>query len=80
MRLLNYIFIALIWFYQKTLSPSTGILRAIYNGKQVCIYYPTCSEYAKECFKKYSFFKAFAKSVKRVLSCRPGKEPKVDLP
>lgn len=80
MNILNYVFIGLIVFYQKTVSPSTGLFRSIYGGKQVCIYYPTCSEYSKQCFYKYSFLKALKKSIKRIISCRPGKEPKVDLP
>lgn len=36
-----------------------------------CRYTPTCSEYAIEAFQKYTFFKAFYLSAKRLLSCHP---------
>jgi len=36
-----------------------------------CRYYPTCSEYCRECFDHMPFYKALAFSIRRVLSCRP---------
>lgn len=41
--------------------PSTGIKK--------CRFYPTCSEYSKECFKEYNFFYASILTVKRLLKC-----------
>lgn len=58
---MNNIAIWLISFYQKVsfLFPSQ------------CIYMPTCSGYAKEAFKRYSFSKAFRLSILRILRCHP---------
>ncbi|MDA8060746.1 MAG: membrane protein insertion efficiency factor YidD [Leptospirillum sp.] len=36
-----------------------------------CRFEPTCSSYAAEAFRKYSFFKAFRKSLWRILRCNP---------
>ncbi|WP_297281286.1 membrane protein insertion efficiency factor YidD [uncultured Anaerococcus sp.] len=61
--MLNKIFIRIINFYRTYISPQLG------TGK--CKYYPTCSQYAIECFKTYGFFKAFFMSVWRILRCNP---------
>ncbi|MCR5624089.1 MAG: membrane protein insertion efficiency factor YidD [Lachnospiraceae bacterium] len=57
------LFIFLIKFYQKYLSPL--------KGRPTCIFTPTCSEYAIQAFRKYGFFKGFFLSVKRILRCHP---------
>ncbi len=57
------IFILLIRFYQRFISPL--------KGKPTCIYTPTCSEYAIQAFHKYGFFKGLFLSVKRILRCHP---------
>lgn len=36
-----------------------------------CKYYPSCSEYGKECFEKFNFFKASILTVWRILRCNP---------
>ena len=36
-----------------------------------CRFYPTCSQYAIEAFKKYGLFKGMYLSIKRVLKCHP---------
>ncbi|MCF7870649.1 MAG: membrane protein insertion efficiency factor YidD [Candidatus Omnitrophica bacterium] len=36
-----------------------------------CIYAPTCSEYAKQAFRKHSFLKALSLAVLRILRCNP---------
>jgi putative membrane protein insertion efficiency factor len=68
----NYIALGFIWLYRTFISP--------FQTRNNCIFYPTCSQYAQECFKKYSFLKAFRKSVNRISRCHPGNEPRVDLP
>ncbi|HVY36045.1 MAG TPA: membrane protein insertion efficiency factor YidD [Candidatus Paceibacterota bacterium] len=77
----NSIMIGLIVAYQKILSPSSGVFRFFpFYPKPTCIFYPTCSEYSLQCFKKYSFGMAFKKSINRIGRCHPGNEPAVDLP
>jgi len=36
-----------------------------------CRFYPTCSSYAKEAYKKRNFFMASALSLWRILRCNP---------
>ncbi len=36
-----------------------------------CRFQPTCSEYAKEAYQKYGFFKGTYLAIKRLLRCHP---------
>ncbi len=73
--------IGLIRLYRAIFSPTVGILHYLpFYPRPSCIFYPTCSEYGIECFKKYSFFTALRKTATRVSRCHPGNDPKVDLP
>ena len=59
------IFIKMILFYQKRLSPlisSTGIK---------CKYYPSCSEYTKQAIEKYGVLRGCMLGGKRILKCNP---------
>ncbi|MBE7057948.1 MAG: membrane protein insertion efficiency factor YidD [Ruminococcaceae bacterium] len=56
------VFITLIRFYQKYISPIK---------KPCCRFYPTCSQYALEAIQKYGAFKGFFMSLWRVLRCNP---------
>ena len=59
------IFIKMILFYQKRLSPlisSTGIR---------CKYYPSCSEYTKQAIEKYGAVKGTILGIHRILRCNP---------
>ena len=77
----NYLVIFMIEVYRVTLSPSVGILRFLpFYPRPSCIFYPSCSEYAKISFKKYTFIKAFYKSVHRIGRCNPFNTPDIDLP
>ena len=62
MKFLNYPFILIIKFYRYFISPF------FYNS---CKFEPSCSLYALECFKNYNLFKAFYKSLIRLLKCNP---------
>ncbi|MDA8298824.1 MAG: membrane protein insertion efficiency factor YidD [Deltaproteobacteria bacterium] len=62
MKILNKFFIVLINFYRKLISPLLP---------QSCRFYPTCSEYAVECFQTFGFFKAFFLSIYRIIRCNP---------
>ena len=57
------IFIRLIKFYQKYLSPL--------KGRATCIYTPTCSQYAIEALEKYGVIKGGGLAVWRILRCNP---------
>ena len=59
---MNKLIIKLIEIYQKRISINTN---------PHCKYRPTCSEYAKECFMNFNFFKAFFLSFWRILRCNP---------
>ncbi len=52
--------IKLIEAYQKGISP---------NSPPKCRFYPTCSQYAKECYQKFNFFYASFLTAKRFLRC-----------
>ena len=54
--------VSLVRFYQKYISPLKG---------PTCRFYPTCSQYSIEAFKKYGFFKGLWLTVKRVSKCHP---------
>jgi putative membrane protein insertion efficiency factor len=66
-RLLSW----LITAYQLTLSRLLG---------PRCRFYPSCSEYAKECLGKYPLPLATTKTVRRLLCCHPLHPGGVDLP
>ena len=68
--MLKYLFIYIIKFYQLFLSPFLG------NN---CRFYPTCSNYALEAFKKYNTFSALKFIILRVLRCNPWGGSGIDL-
>lgn len=57
------IFIGLIKFYRKYLSPL--------KGHATCKYFPTCSQYAIEAIEKYGVLKGGLLAVWRILRCNP---------
>jgi putative membrane protein insertion efficiency factor len=77
---MKQLLVLLIVFYQKALSPDTGFLPRIFGkSKPTCIYYPTCSEYAKIAIVKYGVFKGVSMGLARIARCNPLHEPSVDL-
>ncbi len=73
------IFIRLITFYQKTLSLDTGILKKMgIIQKQICVFYPTCSEYTKEAINKYGFLKGIKLGILRIMRCHPWQKKHFD--
>ncbi|AFD07611.1 membrane protein insertion efficiency factor YidD [Solitalea canadensis] len=61
-RVLNYIFIALIRFYQYAISPLLG---------QNCRFTPTCSQYGVDAIKKHGPWKGGWLTIKRISRCHP---------
>ena len=57
----NKVPISLINKYQKSTE----------NKAHRCRFYPSCSQYAKECYEKYGFVKASLLATKRLLKCNP---------
>lgn len=73
--------IVLVQCYRLIFSPSVGVLRYLpFYPRPSCIFHPSCSEYAIQCFRMYPFFTALQKSITRIGRCHPGNEPRVDLP
>ena len=60
-----------IRLYQHTLSPDNSPLFRGRLGGTICAHEPHCSDYAKQCFQRYSFFRALSMSVERVSHCHP---------
>ncbi|RPJ78511.1 MAG: membrane protein insertion efficiency factor YidD [Alphaproteobacteria bacterium] len=54
--------ILLIRFYQYFISPLLG---------PNCRFYPTCSEYSKECFHRFPIHRALWYSSRRIIRCNP---------
>lgn len=54
--------IGLVRFYQKFISPIKG---------PTCRFYPTCSQYSIQAFKKYGFLKGMWLTLRRVSKCHP---------
>lgn len=59
---MKYIFIFIIKFYQKVISPLFP---------PSCRFIPTCSEYSIQALKKYGVIKGSALSLWRILRCNP---------
>ncbi|NLM97290.1 MAG: membrane protein insertion efficiency factor YidD [Halanaerobiaceae bacterium] len=56
------LYILLIRFYQKAISPWTP---------KSCRFYPTCSEYCIQAVEKYGIIKGFYLGLWRILRCNP---------
>lgn len=54
--------VALIWVYQRTLSPLLG---------PACRFEPSCSRYMVESLRKYGLFRGAARGLRRFLRCHP---------
>ncbi len=61
-RLLEFVFVRLIRFYQIGISPLLG---------PSCRYTPTCSQYAIDAIRKYGPVKGLYRSLRRILRCHP---------
>jgi uncharacterized protein len=59
---MKHLFIVLIRFYQKFISPVTP---------PTCRFYPTCSHYSIEAYKRFGVIKGSYLTIKRILKCQP---------
>lgn len=55
-------------FYRYLLGP---FVHAVGGAGFGCRYSPSCSHYAEQAFRQYSFFQAFRMSVMRIIRCNP---------
>lgn len=62
MKILSKFLIAIIRFYQITISPMKG---------PTCRFQPTCSSYAIEAIKKHGAIKGGYLGIRRILKCHP---------
>lgn len=59
---MKYIFILLVKFYKRFISP-------LFPAS--CKYYPSCSSYALKAFEKHGALKGLVLAVWRILRCNP---------
>jgi putative membrane protein insertion efficiency factor len=62
---MKYLFIGIIRFYQAAISPYLP---------RTCRYYPTCSQYGIQAFKKHGVMKGLWLTAKRISRCHPWHE------
>lgn len=67
---MKHIFIAIIKFYRKFISPIKP---------PTCRFYPTCSEYGLESYKRFGAIKGTYLTVVRILKCHPFHPGGIDL-
>lgn len=60
--MIRKIFLALIRFYQRAVSPYLG---------RSCRFYPTCSRYTYEAIETYGALKGSWMGLKRIVKCHP---------
>ncbi|MDR1233072.1 MAG: membrane protein insertion efficiency factor YidD [Puniceicoccales bacterium] len=60
--------VLLIGSYRNILSPLKIVL---FGTSARCRFYPTCSSFAQSMFRRYTFWKAFYFSMRRILRCNP---------
>jgi putative membrane protein insertion efficiency factor len=68
--------LALIWVYQKVVSPS---IPAMFGPTISCRYYPTCSHYAAESLRTHGAVLGLFFAVRRLLRCTPFHRGGIDL-
>lgn len=67
---MKYVFIGIIKFYQKAISPFRP---------PSCRFLPTCSEYGLEAFKRFGAIKGGYLTIRRISKCHPFHSGGIDL-
>lgn len=63
----SFLFLALLVFYQWTLSPDHGIVSLYTIGR--CKFRPTCSQHTKEMIKKFGALKGAKLGFRQIIKC-----------
>lgn len=71
MRIFAQTLMGLVYIYRIFISPFQYVLRVMFGIQCECRFYPTCSQYALQCLKKYSLIKACKLIIYRLLRCHP---------
>ena len=72
--MLRYVFMAFIKIYQFFFSFDHGIPGRLFPSYRVCRFYPSCSAYSYEAFKKHGSIKGTFLTMKRIVKCGPWTE------
>lgn len=67
---MKHLFIKIITFYQKSISPFTP---------PSCRFYPTCSAYGLEAIERFGALKGGYLTIKRICKCHPFHPGGVDM-
>ena len=65
------VFLKAIRWYQKYLSPDTGMFRSLWLVSAGCRYHPTCSEYMYQAVNRYGIIYGLWLGVRRIMRCHP---------
>ncbi len=63
--------LGLIRFYQRYLSPDTGVLKSLWLTDGACRFTPTCSQYSYDAISRYGIMRGIYMGVRRILRCHP---------
>jgi len=64
-------FLKSIRFYQRYLSPDTGVLKALWLVDSACRFRPTCSEYTYQAIARYGILYGSWLGLSRIIKCNP---------
>lgn len=73
------VLVVLIQLYQRTLSFDHGWFRHLYPGG-FCRFYPSCSEYGRQCIENHGVLKGGWLTGRRILRCNPMNPGGIDEP
>jgi putative membrane protein insertion efficiency factor len=60
-----------IRWYQRYLSPDTGVMKALYLTDGACRFSPTCSEYTYQGIERYGILRGSILGLARIIRCHP---------